>query len=200
MTKVKKLVLASLLLAMLVVVERLVSIQTPLQRISFSYVPIMLSAMLLGPGWSTLVAVLGDLLGMLLFPKAAFFIGYTLSAALTGLVYGLLLYNTRTTKQFLARLIISSLLVLVFIRVGLTSLWIAITLHRAFWALLPLRIVSAAIRFPIETGTMFALKLLLDRHFGKYLSDDGSADGAAEAAAPQDDTAGGSGDVAGKSG
>ncbi|MDR1909005.1 MAG: folate family ECF transporter S component [Spirochaetaceae bacterium] len=185
MTKVKKLVLASLLLAMLIVVERLISIQTPILRVSFAYVPIMLSGMLLGPAWSTLVAVLGDLLGMLLFPKAAFFIGYTLSAALTGLVYGLFLYNAGTRKQFLLRLIISNLAVLVFISLGLTSLWIAITLRRAFWALLPPRILSAAIRFPIETGSMFALKVFLEKPLRKYLYDDAAGGG------PEDSRAGG---------
>jgi ECF transporter S component (folate family) len=165
-------VLGSLLLAMLVVLERLVSIQTPVLRVSLSYVPIILSAILLGPAWSTAVAVLGDLLGMLLFPKSAFFIGYTLSAALTGLIYGLFLHRPGTPKQFLLRLIISNLMVLVFVSVGLTSLWIVITLRRAFFALLPFRLLSAAIKFPIETGTMFALKLFMDRNLGKYLYDD----------------------------
>jgi ECF transporter S component (folate family) len=175
LSKVQKLVLGSLFLAMLIVVERLISIQTPVLRISFAYVPIMLSGMLLGPAWSSLVALLGDLLGMLLFPKGSFFIGYTVSAALTGFIYGLFLYNAKSRKQFLLRLIISNLIVLVFISVGLTSLWIVITVKRAFWALVPVRIVSAAIRFPLETGTMFALTAVLDKPVRKYLYNEGDS-------------------------
>ncbi|MDR2516948.1 MAG: folate family ECF transporter S component [Spirochaetaceae bacterium] len=169
MPKVKKLVLGSLLLALLIVVERLLSIQTPILRVSFAYVPLMLGGMLLGPGWSTLIAVLGDLLGMLLFPKASFFIGYTVSAALTGFVYGLFLHNTKTRKQFFARLVVSNLIVLLFVSAGLTSLWIVITLRRAFFVLLPVRLISAAIRFPVETGTMFALGVFLEKPVEKYL-------------------------------
>ncbi|MDR3336315.1 MAG: folate family ECF transporter S component [Treponema sp.] len=173
MEKVKKLVLGSLLLATLLVVERLISIQTPILRISFAYVPLILSGILLGPGWSTAIAVLGDLLGMLLFPKGAYFAGYTISAALTGLVYGLFLYKTITisNRKFVVRLIISNLMVLIFISTGLTSLWIAITVKKAFVALLPLRVFSAAIRFPVETGTMFLLKVFLARPVNKYLYD-----------------------------
>jgi ECF transporter S component (folate family) len=171
MPKVKKLVLASLLLAILIVVERLVSIQTPILRISFAYVPIILSGILLGPIWSTTIAVLGDLLGMLLFPKSSFFIGFTISAALTGLIYGLLLYNTKSNKAFLIRLIISNFLVLLFIHVGLTSLWISITLQKAFWVFAPPRIISACILFPIEVSTMYLLKLFLEKPIHKYLQD-----------------------------
>jgi ECF transporter S component (folate family) len=171
MPKVKKIVLGSLLLAILIVVERLVSIQTPILRISFAYVPIILSGILLGPIWSTTIAVLGDLLGMLLFPKSSFFIGFTMSAALTGLIYGLLLYNTKSNKTFLIRLIISNFLVLLFIHVGLTSLWIAITLQKAFWVFAPPRIISAGILFPIEVSSMYVLKRLLERPISRYLQD-----------------------------
>jgi ECF transporter S component (folate family) len=173
MTKVKKLVLGSLLLAALIVVERLVSIQTPILRISVAYVPLILSGILLGWRWSTLIAVLGDLLGMLLFPKGAYFPGYTLSAALTGLVYGLLLYKsiTKSNREFLIRLIVSNLIVLVFISIGLTSFWIVLTVKKAFVAILPMRLISAAIRFPVETGTMFLLKIFLAGPVNKFLYD-----------------------------
>jgi ECF transporter S component (folate family) len=179
MTKVKKLVLGSLLLAALIVVERLISIQTPLLRISFAYVPLMLCGMLLGPRWSTVIAVLGDLLGMLLFPKGAYFPGYTLSAALTGFVYGLLLYKTisGSNRTFLVRLIVSNLIVFTLISIGLTSLWIVLTVKKAFVAILPARLISAAIRFPIEAGVMFLLKVFLAAPVNKYLYDGEEAGG-----------------------
>jgi ECF transporter S component (folate family) len=184
MSKVRKLVLGSLLLAMLVTVQRFVSVQTPVLRISFAYVPLMLGGMLLGPAWNTLLAVLGDILGMMLFPRGGtFFIGYTASAALTGLAYGLFLYRVRDRKKFFLRLAAGNFCVLLFVSVGLTSLWIAITLERAFFALLPARVVTAAIRLPVETGTMFALKIALEKPVEKYLVQDGSGGAAAENAA-----------------
>jgi ECF transporter S component (folate family) len=187
MSKVKELVLASLLLAILIVVERLVSVQTQFLRISFAYVPIMLCAILLGPAWSAGVAALGDLIGALLFPKGAFFPGFTLSALLTGLIHGLLLYNTKNNKQFLLRVIISTFTVLVFIHSGLTSLWlgimyikefitfastsvgVVITIKKAFIVLVSSRVVNAAILLPVEAGTIFLLKVFLDPAIKKFL-------------------------------
>ncbi|MDR2802661.1 MAG: folate family ECF transporter S component [Treponema sp.] len=170
MSKVNKLVLASLLLAILIVVERLVSIQTQFLRISFAYVPIMLCAILLGPAWSAGIAALGDLIGALMFPKGPFFPGFTLSALLTGLIHGLLLYNTKNNKQFLLRLVISAFTVLVFIHIGLTSFWLVIMYKRAFIAFASTRVIAAAALLPIEVGTMFLLKIFLDPVIKTYFS------------------------------
>ena len=93
MSKSKKIVLSGLLLAILIVFSRFVSIKTPILVISFSYIPIMLSAILLGPEYSCLIAGLGDLIGALLFPFGSYFVGFTITAALSGLVYGLCLYS-----------------------------------------------------------------------------------------------------------
>ncbi|MDR0684228.1 MAG: folate family ECF transporter S component [Spirochaetaceae bacterium] len=177
MSKVKKLVLASLLLAILIIVERLVSVQTQFLRISFAYVPVMLCAILLGPAWSAGMAALGDVIGALLFPKGAFFPGFTLSALLTGLIHGLLLYNTKNNRQFLVRLIISTFTVLVFIHIGLTSLWLVIMYKRAFIAFASTRVVANAILFPIEVGTIFLLKVFLDPAIKKFLISSRDADG-----------------------
>jgi ECF transporter S component (folate family) len=162
MSKVNKLVLASLLLAILIVLERLVSIQTQFLRISFAYVPIMLGAILLGPAWSSGIAALGDVIGALFLPKGAFFPGFTLSALLTGLIHGLFLYNTKNNRQFLVRLIISTFTVLVFVHIGLTSLWLVIMYKRAFLAFASTRVIAALILLPIEVGTVFFLKQFLE--------------------------------------
>jgi ECF transporter S component (folate family) len=170
MSKVRKLVLASLLLAILIVVERLVSIQMQFLRVSFAYVPIMLCAILLGPAWSAGMAALGDLIGATLFPKGGFFIGFTLSALLTGLIHGLLLYNTKNNRQFLLRLILSTCIVLIFIHIGLTSLWLVIMYKRAFIAFASTRVISAAIMIPIEIGTIFLLKVFLDPAIKRFIA------------------------------
>ena len=47
MSKLKKIILSALLLAILVVLSRFISIKTPILVISFSFIPIMLAAILL---------------------------------------------------------------------------------------------------------------------------------------------------------
>lgn len=47
MSKLKKIVLSAMFLALLIVLSRFLSVKTPLLVISFSFIPIMLSGMLL---------------------------------------------------------------------------------------------------------------------------------------------------------
>lgn len=171
MSKAKKIVLSGMLLAVLIVLSRFSSIKTPILVISFGYIPIIFSAILLGPVYSTLIAGLGDLIGALLFPFAPYFPGYTLSATITGLIYGVFLHNTKTDKEFIVKLIISNILMLVFIHIGLTTLWVAQTSGKAFMVLVPARAISAAILCPIQISTVFVLKKALEKPIEKYLKD-----------------------------
>ena len=49
MSNIKKLITAAVLLALVIIMTRFLSIQTPFMRIGFSFIPIILSAILLGP-------------------------------------------------------------------------------------------------------------------------------------------------------
>jgi ECF transporter S component (folate family) len=174
MPKVKKVVLAGLLLAVLIVFERYISIETQFLRLSFAYVPYILIGSFLGPVWGALIGVAGDLLGMLLMPKASFFAGFTLNALLTGMIHGLLLYNRSDNKSYLIRLVISVLMVHVFVDLGLTTFWLAIMYKRAFMALIATRLIPNLIQIPIQIGSMFAIKIFLDKPVKKYLLEEPS--------------------------
>ena len=89
----QKLALSALLLAFDVVFTRVLALNTPLVKMGFGFAAVALCAMLYGPAWTALVAGLGDLIGALLFPTGAYFPGFTLTAALTGLIFGLCLYR-----------------------------------------------------------------------------------------------------------
>ena len=91
----KKLAVSALLLAADVVLTRLLAINTPLMKIGLGFTAIALCAMLYGPGWAALVAALGDIIGSTLFPTGAYFPGFTLTAALTGLIFGLCLHGEK---------------------------------------------------------------------------------------------------------
>ena len=112
MSKNKKIILAALLLAMSIVLSRFLSIKTPIVTIGFSFVPTMLCAIWLGPKWTILLNVLADLIGATLFPFGSYFIGYTITTAVSGAIYGVLLYkkeeDSYTHKQFIIRVILAS--------------------------------------------------------------------------------------------
>ena len=172
MSKIKRIVISGLLLALLIVLSRFVSIKTQILVISFSFIPIIMSAIWLGPKYSTLIAMLGDLIGALLFPFGTYFIGYTISQALTGLVYGMFLYKKGeelSTKELLIRLTISSLIVLILINVFLTSLWIHIQYGKAYIVIMTGRIVAQICMFPIQLILIYALEKYTRPIVKKYL-------------------------------
>lgn len=97
--KTRPMVFIAILVAIEVVLTRFFAIETPIIRVGFGFVPIALSAIIFGPIIGGITAATADVLGMLLFPKGVYFPGFTLSAFLTGLTYGLFLYNK--PKSFL---------------------------------------------------------------------------------------------------
>jgi ECF transporter S component (folate family) len=168
MPKVKQLALAGLLLATNIVLVRFVSIQFEVLRLSFGYITFILAGWLLGPVWGAVIGVAGDLLGMLLWPKGSFFPGFTLSALLEGLIYGLFLFGRQVDRRFFVRLVLGILVVHIFVQLGLTTLWLTIMYKRAFFVVLAGRVLANAITFPIELVSMFFLMRIIERPVDKY--------------------------------
>ncbi len=176
MSKNKKIVLTAVLLAMEIVLSRFLSIKTPLMKISFAFVPTCICAIWLGAKWTILLNVLGDLIGATLFPTGAYFVGYTISTAISGLIYGLILYKDEkkiyTNKQFLIRIIISVILVTCISNIGLNTLWISITTGKAFIILLGTRIIKEIIMIPIQIICIFYIEKMLRKYLNIRSSND----------------------------
>lgn len=172
-SKTKKMILSALMITLSIVLSRFLSIKTPLLAISFSFVPTMLSAIWLGPKYTCLIAGIADLIGAILFPFGEFFIGFTVSSVLSGLIYGLILYRKDgelSKKSLLIRLIISSLAVALIINTGLNTLWLVIMYDKAFIALLMTRIVKEVIMVPIQVVTMFLLVQATRKNYKEIFS------------------------------
>ncbi len=172
MSKTKKIILSALLLATTIVLSRFLSINTAFFSIGFSFVPIVLAGIWLGPKYSAIISGLADLIGALLFPFGTFFIGYTISAIAKGLIYGLILYKGEeeyTDKWLIVRLIIACTLVVVLVQFLMNSLWIFITTDKAFLPILTARITTEAIMIPVQIVTMFVLIKILKPITKKYL-------------------------------
>lgn len=144
---VKKIVYMAMFIAITDVLSRFLAIQTPFLKFTFSFIPIALAAMIFGPIYGGLVAGIEDLIGAMLFPKAAFFPGFTLSAALVGIIYGLVLYKKpRTTIRFA----MASTIIAVVVNITLNTLWLVIMYDKGFIALAGTRVIKALIMIPIE--------------------------------------------------
>ena len=96
-TNTEKLVITAILIALEIILTRFVGISTPMLRISFGFLPMVIVAMYYGPIWGGGAYALADVLGSLIFPTGAYFPGFTVSACLTGIIYGLFLHKRKVT-------------------------------------------------------------------------------------------------------
>lgn len=145
--KVKEIVYLSLFISLEVVLTRFLSIQTPIVRIGFTFIPIAVSAMMFGAVFSGVSAALADVIGMMLFPSGPYFPGFTLTAFLSGVVYGLFLYN-KTVNLF--RISVAVIIISLFINLGLDTVWIWMLTGKGLIILLPARIIKCLIMIPIQ--------------------------------------------------
>lgn len=175
-SKNKKIILSALLLSFLIILSRFLSIKTTFLVISLSFIPIMIAGIYLGPIYTGIVAGLGDLIGAILFPFGSYFPGFTISAVLMGLVYGEILYKNPNKKQnnkkFIFQLILSSIIVLIGIKVFLESVWLHLLYGKAYVAVISARILTQTIMLPIQVIVIFVLEKILNPIAKKYLYDE----------------------------
>ena len=162
----KKLIVSAQLLALDVVLTRLLAVNTPVMKIGFGFAAVALCAVLYGPWWAALTAALGDLVGALLFPTGAFFPGFTLTAACTGLIFGLCLY--RRDKSFVWPILAATLNVLLVSYLANTAMITYIS-GSPYTTLLKARAVQLAVMLPVQIVVLgflsrsSVIKKLLDR-------------------------------------
>ena len=142
----KILTLTGLLIASEVVLSRFLSINAWNIRIGFGFLPIALAGMLLGPLYAGIAAAAADVLGAVLFPTGPFFPGFTLTAFLTGAVFGIFLFKKRSPFRVLCAVLINQLV----LSLLLNSLWISILYGSPFLPLLGTRAVQTAILIPVQ--------------------------------------------------
>jgi ECF transporter S component (folate family) len=106
----------------------------PYVRIGFSGLPNQVVAYLFGPAVGGIFGAALDVIKYLIKPDGAFFPGFTVSAALGGMIYGALLYKKKVS---LPRVFAAQLLVKVFVNILLNTLWLNMLYGKAFFVLLP---------------------------------------------------------------
>ncbi|MBR3787277.1 MAG: folate family ECF transporter S component [Firmicutes bacterium] len=143
-----RLVIMAFLIALEIILTRFCSINTPILRIGFGFLPVAMMGIMYGPIWAAVGYAVGDILGMLIFPSGIFFPGFTATAMLTGLVFGLFLHNKEkiTWKTVLP----ASLIIILVLNLCLDTLWLSIMFGDAFIALLPTRIFKCVVMLPIH--------------------------------------------------
>ncbi len=155
----QRLVVCGMLLALDVVLTRFASVNLWDRRIGFAFVAVAVAAYLYGPIAGAVVHGLNDFIGAMLFPYGPYFPGYTLTAAVIGLLYGLCFNRSRRFWRMAAGVfstqVVGSLL--------LNTAWISLTNHTPYWSVLPGRLVQAGIMTVVQLVVLPPLFALLDR-------------------------------------
>lgn len=161
---IQMLTIIAFLMALEIVLSRFLSINTPIVRIGFGFLPIALIAILYGPLWAGIAYALGDIIGAILFPTGPFFPGFTLSAFITGVVYGLFLYKKPVTWK---SMLPASLIVCLLLNLALDTFWLYIIMGNGALAYIPMRITKAAIMIPLQ---VFVVPLVWNRVLSRVLA------------------------------
>ncbi len=156
--KIFVLVCLALLTAMQVVLARYLVIPISVSlRLSASFIPVVIAARRFGIPGGVCVYALGDFVGAVLFPSTgAYFPGFTLTAAVSGLIYGLYL----SKKSSLLRIILSVVTSQVVCTLLMNSFWISVQYGSEFSALLISRLGQAAV---VGTAQIVFMALFLEK-------------------------------------
>lgn len=142
---------------------------TPELRVSVGFVCNASVAMLYGPTVGMMTGFSTDVLGFLLSPNnnAGYFPGYTITAIVGGLLYGLWLYKGRPS---IPRCIAAKLSVNIVCNLFLNTLWSALLYQKGFWVLLPGRLFKNLILLPLEVLILWVVANIVLRQFRRVFS------------------------------
>lgn len=175
-TSVSVLTTSALLIALGVVLSLFRIPLSTVTEITLTGLPIAAGGYLFGPWIGMLIGALIDICGFFVAPKGPFFPGFTISTALLGMVYGLLLYrkwwDNKTCRMSLfhagakglaLRVAFSHLLKTVFISLLLNCFWLSVFYGMTFKVVFLASIPKEAINYPIEVFLIYSVVQILNR-------------------------------------
>lgn len=128
-------------------------------QITFDYLPLAVVGMLFGPVPAMFTGALSDLIAFFIRPTGAFNPGFAVSAALSGLFYGLFLYEQNPVRMW--QLLVSRLLAVLVCNIGLNTLWLLLMYGSGAWAWIPGRILKNALEYPVSILLLWGVQRAL---------------------------------------
>lgn len=133
---------------------------TDSMKISLSHLALAPTAVFFGPVVAAMQGALSDILGFLLKPTGPYFPGFTLSALLLGLVYGVALYKT---SQRPWQIIAARVVVMLFINILLNTVFLTMLYGPSRLATLPVRAVKNLVQLPVDCVLLYSVCRILRR-------------------------------------
>ena len=109
-----------------------------------------------------LIGALGDIISFLIVPTGAYFPGFTISGALTGLIYGFALYkNQITIPRVVIAWVVNTLVVETFLAAYWLYLLYSASVGKSYNAWLLSRVISQAVKCVPEIMIIFGAGKLI---------------------------------------
>jgi ECF transporter S component (folate family) len=157
MNKTKQYVYIAVLITLNVIIGKFISIETTFIQISFGFITVALAGYMFGPIAAGIVGAGSDVISTFLSSQGAYFPGFTISAFVTGIIYGLAFYKKQVNIK---RIFIAVLLINVFVNMGMDTFWLSVLTGKAFIALIGVRSLKDLIMMPIQ---MFLIYVCVSR-------------------------------------
>ncbi|MBO4831845.1 MAG: folate family ECF transporter S component [Oscillospiraceae bacterium] len=143
----KTLAVMGVLIALEVVIAHFVTFRpTQTIKLSLDFLPIVIAGIMFGPVPAMIIGMLADILGAFIFPVGPYFPGFTLTAALTGLLYGFLLHR----NQSMLRIIIAVAVQQWILSLLLNTFWLKILYGMPYVPTLVTRLPQTAILTAVQ--------------------------------------------------
>lgn len=139
MKNTRKIVFMGLFIALEIVLTRVIGLMpSNITRVSLSFVVYTFSGLVYGPWYTMCMAGVGDVVGAFLFPpNGGYYFGFTVSAMISGFLFGSFKQNEKVSYYRLAVILLINLLL---VEVLFNTFWLQVLTRSYFFPLLVKRI------------------------------------------------------------
>lgn len=144
---------SALLVAMSVILGWFKVPVTNLIEIRFQMLPIAVGGMLFGPAVGGVMGAMEDILSYIIKPTGPFFPGFSISAAVGGVIFGLMLRK----KASVLRVFLTEVVYTAVVSICLNNIWLSVLYGRAFLPVMIARLPQSLIMIPVNTVLLAAV-------------------------------------------
>ena len=146
--KLKTLVITALLIAIGIILGQFSIQLTETTKIGISFIATQMTANLFGPVVGGIMGGVADILKFIIKPTCPFLVGYTISAILGPMIYGVMLYKNPISFWII---LLSKVVVAILINLLLGTFWSYHYFGAAFWAAIPAKLIQQVIQVPVQS-------------------------------------------------
>jgi ECF transporter S component (folate family) len=163
----------AILIALTIILSRIFSIRIPMGgaeglRIGFGPLPVIFAGIFMGPLAGGIVGAIGDLIGYFINPMGPFLPHFTLTAALRGIIPGLVIFLASRNRRAVGipSLFAATLITLIIVDIFLLPYFMEILYGLSRVVTIPPRIIQQVITIPVYTVLLYTLGRIMQKTQG----------------------------------